>query len=247
MQSLTLRVIVRTVFGFHPGSEEEELRTRLRAMVEPLSRPRGLLLMLTMGRLGGSSGPVQAFERRREEVDELLYAEIDRRREDPELAQRDDVFSALLLARDEDGEGLSDREVRDELVTLLLAGHETTATGLAWTFDLLLHEPRRAGARARARRYVSRRGGQGVAARPPGDPRRRPGGPRGAVRHRALPDPAGGRDQPLHPDDPSPRRPLSRPGQLPSGAILGRMAPRTPTPGCRSAAARVAAWAPASP
>ncbi|MFZ1994999.1 MAG: cytochrome P450, partial [Solirubrobacteraceae bacterium] len=55
---------------------------------------------------------------------------------------RDDVFSELLLARDEDGVALTDREVRDELLTLLLAGHETTATGLAWTFDLVLHEPR---------------------------------------------------------------------------------------------------------
>ena len=52
------------------------------------------------------------------------------------------MFSALLLARDEHGEGLSDQEVRDELMTLLLAGHETTATGLAWTFDLLAHDPR---------------------------------------------------------------------------------------------------------
>ena len=58
------------------------------------------------------------------------------------------MFSALLLAEDEDGERLSDREVRDELVTLLLAGHETTATGLAWTFDLLLHTPGASPARA---------------------------------------------------------------------------------------------------
>jgi cytochrome P450 len=64
-----------------------------------------------------------------------------RRRSEPDLAKRDDVFSALLLAEDEYGERLTDREVRDELVTLLLAGHETTATGLAWTFDLVLHAP----------------------------------------------------------------------------------------------------------
>ena len=51
------------------------------------------------------------------------------------------MFSALLLAEDDEGERLSDREVRDELMTLLLAGHETTATGLAWCFDLLLHAP----------------------------------------------------------------------------------------------------------
>jgi cytochrome P450 family 135 len=82
------------------------------------------------------------FEGRKRAVDEIVYAEIARRREEPDLAERDDVFSALLLARDEEGEQLTDREIRDELLTLLLAGHETTATGLAWTFDLLLHDER---------------------------------------------------------------------------------------------------------
>jgi cytochrome P450 family 135 len=143
MQSLTLEVIMRAVFGYEPGPAEEELRRRLRAMVEPLARPRGIPLMMLLGRFGsGDRGALKRFEAQRQAVDELLYAEIARRREDPHLAERDDVFSALLLAEDEDGERLSDREVRDELVTLLLAGHETTATGLAWTFDLLLHTPR---------------------------------------------------------------------------------------------------------
>jgi cytochrome P450 len=143
MQSLTLGVIMRAVFGYEPGAAEEELRSRLRAMVDPLARPRGIPLMMLLGRLGsGDRGALQRFEAQRQAVDELLYAEIARRREDPDLAERDDVFSALLLAEDEDGIRLSDREVRDELVTLLLAGHETTATGLAWTFDLLLHSPR---------------------------------------------------------------------------------------------------------
>jgi cytochrome P450 len=143
MQSLTLGVIMRAVFGYEPGAAEEELRSRLRAMVDPLARPRGIPLMMLLGRLGsGDRGALQRFEAQRQAVDELLYAEIARRREDPDLAERDDVFSALLLAEDEDGIRLSDREVRDELVTLLLAGHETTATGLAWTFDLLLRCPR---------------------------------------------------------------------------------------------------------
>lgn len=143
MQSLTLGVIMRAVFGYEPGAADDELRGRLRAMVEPLARPRGIPLMMILGRLGsGDRGALQRFEAQRKAVDELLYAEIARRREDPDLAERDDVFSALLLAEDEDGTRLSDREVRDELVTLLLAGHETTATGLAWTFDLLLHSPR---------------------------------------------------------------------------------------------------------
>ena len=142
MQALTLRVIVRAVFGYEPGPREEELSRRLRAMIEPVAQPRGLLLMLTLGRLAGRDGAARSFERRRARVDALLYEEIKRRRADPELSQRSDVFSALLLARDEDGRALTDQEVRDELVTLLLAGHETTATGLAWTFDLLLHHPR---------------------------------------------------------------------------------------------------------
>jgi cytochrome P450 len=141
MQSLTLRVIVRAVFGYEPGPDEEELRRRLRAMIEPLARTRGMFLRFLLSRLRGDQSSPLEFVARRDAVDELIYAEIARRRADSSLAKRDDVFSALLLASDEEGEGLSDREVRDELVTLLLAGHETTATGLAWTFDLLLHAP----------------------------------------------------------------------------------------------------------
>ncbi len=142
MQSLTLRVIMRAVFGYDAGPAEAELREALRAMIEPVAQPRGLLMMLTLGRLRGSRGAAGRFARNRTRVNALLFAEITRRRADPDLEHRDDVFSMLLLARDEDGGGLSDREVRDELVTLLLAGHETTATGLAWTFDLLLHDRR---------------------------------------------------------------------------------------------------------
>ena len=149
MQSLTLRVILRAVFGYEPGAEEEELRRRLRAMLEPLSRPRAMMLLAALPFIKGDQAAVTAqFDAARKAVDEVLYAEIARRRADPELDQRDDIFSALLLAEDEDGERLSDREVRDELVTLLLAGHETTATGLAWCFDLLLHD---AAVRHRAR------------------------------------------------------------------------------------------------
>jgi cytochrome P450 len=142
MQSLTLRVIMQAVLGYQAGTaEEEELRRRVRAMIEPLAQPRGMLVMFTVGRLGRDRGVAQRFEANRRAVDEILYAEIARRRGLPDLEARDDVFSALLVAQDENGQRLSDREVRDELVTLLLAGHETTATGLAWTFDLLLHSP----------------------------------------------------------------------------------------------------------
>jgi cytochrome P450 family 135 len=144
MQSLTLRVVMQAVFGYEPGPAEEQLRGRVRAMVEPLARPRAMALLAALPLLLGRD-PVlnDRFASARRGVDEVLFAEIARRRAlgDEVLHENDDVFSSLLLAEDEDGRRLSDQEVRDELVTLLLAGHETTATGLAWCFDLVLHAP----------------------------------------------------------------------------------------------------------
>jgi cytochrome P450 family 135 len=142
MQSLTLDVIMRAVFGVEEGARYDELRRRIRAMLDPISRPAGVLVLtLSLARLQ-ARGAVRQFEARRRQVDELIFDEIARRRADPDLEEREDVFSSLLLARDEDGQPMTDQEIRDELVTLLVAGHETTATGLAWTFDLLLHNER---------------------------------------------------------------------------------------------------------
>ncbi|HTX32552.1 MAG TPA: cytochrome P450 [Solirubrobacteraceae bacterium] len=141
MQAATLRVIIRVVFGYEPGPEADELQRRLREMIDPVARPRGLLLLQLLDRFGARNRAVSRFEAQRRAVDELVYAEIARRRAEPDLAERTDIFSALLLAEDENGERLTDNEVRDELMTLLLAGHETTAVGLAWIFDLLLHTP----------------------------------------------------------------------------------------------------------
>ncbi|HTX08205.1 MAG TPA: cytochrome P450 [Solirubrobacteraceae bacterium] len=158
MQTLTLRVIVQAVFGYEPGAEEEELRRRLRAMVAPLARPRSMALLAALPMLLGREARMNdAFAAARRAVDEVLFPEIARRRAlgDAALSESDDVFSALLLAQDEDDRRLSDAEVRDELVTLLLAGHETTATGLAWCLDLLLHAPAVLGrARERDERYL---------------------------------------------------------------------------------------------
>jgi cytochrome P450 len=86
----------------------------------------------------GPGSPWRTFVRIRDEADELLYEEIARRRARP---GGDDMLSMLVEARDEDGHGLDDRALRDELVTLLLAGHETTATGLAWAFERLVRHP----------------------------------------------------------------------------------------------------------
>ncbi len=141
MQSLTLDVIIRAVFGVEARASQQELKGRIRALLDPVGSRVGVLaLALTGGRVGTGAG--QRFEDRRRALDELIYAEIARRRAAEDLDQREDVFSMLLLARDEDGGALSDKELRDELVTLLVAGHETTATALAWAFELLLRSPR---------------------------------------------------------------------------------------------------------
>jgi cytochrome P450 len=74
-------------------------------------------------------------------ADELIYEEIRARRDAPDLAERDDVLSLLLQARHDDGTAMSDKELRDELMTLLVAGHETSATGLAWALEALARHP----------------------------------------------------------------------------------------------------------
>jgi cytochrome P450 family 135 len=138
MQSLTLDVIMTTVFGIERGPRQEELKRRIRAVIDPVgSRPAVLLMVLSGGRFG-TGGSLRKFEERRRALDELIYEEIARRRASENLDERTDVLSMLLLARDDDGRAMSDQELRDELVTLLVAGHETTATGLAWAFELLL-------------------------------------------------------------------------------------------------------------
>ena len=140
MRSLTLGVIMRAVFGLEEGARQEELKRRVRAMIDPVGTRLGILMMvLSNGRAGTSR--FQEFQERRRLVDELIFDEIARRRAQGDLASREDVLSMLLVARDEEGGALTDKEVRDELVTLLVAGHETTATGLAWAFELLLRNP----------------------------------------------------------------------------------------------------------
>jgi cytochrome P450 family 135 len=141
MQSLTLDVIMSAVFGLEAGPHQEDLKRRVRAMLDPVGTRIGILMMvLSNGRAG--TARFQEFQERRRQVDELIFGLIDRRRGEADLESREDVLSMLLLARDEDGEALTDQELRDELVTLLVAGHETTATGLAWAFELLLRNPR---------------------------------------------------------------------------------------------------------
>ena len=98
MQSLTLDVIMRTVFGVEEGERYRELHRAIRDMLDPISRPLGVLVLtLSLARRERLRN-VQLFEERRRRVDELIYDEIERRRGDPDLAEREDVFSSLLLA-----------------------------------------------------------------------------------------------------------------------------------------------------
>lgn len=141
MQSLTLDVIMQAVLGVEPGARQEEMKRRMRAMLDPVGTRWRMILALLSGGRTGMAAAARRFEEQRREVDEIVYDEIARRRAATDLEQREDVFSMLLLARDDEGGAMTDQELRDELVTLLVAGHETTATGLSWAFELLLRNP----------------------------------------------------------------------------------------------------------
>jgi cytochrome P450 len=138
MRALTFEVIARAVFGVEERARIERLRE---ALVAVLDAQYVFLLPAALQRDLGRLSPGGRVARRLRAADALLYEEIGRRRGAPDLDERTDVLSLLLRARDEHGEPMSDVELRDELMTMLLAGHETTATGLAFAFDLLLRHP----------------------------------------------------------------------------------------------------------
>jgi cytochrome P450 family 135 len=139
MQAVTLEVILRAVFGVDEGERLARLRDELRRTLNVISSPRRAIFMVLLGAERLRRFP--PFRRQIERVDRLLFEEIDARRGVPDLADRDDILSLLLQARHEDGRPMSDRELRDELMTLLVAGHETTATGLSWAIELLARHP----------------------------------------------------------------------------------------------------------
>ncbi|MBV9605052.1 MAG: cytochrome P450 [Solirubrobacterales bacterium] len=142
LQRLTLEVVLRAVFGLDPGPRLDGLRERLSAMLafgdrfvsvippEPGGRAEKLLERV---------GPFAAFARIQSEADALLFELIDERR--AAGAERDDMLAMLLEARHGDGSPMSDQELRDELMTLLVAGHETTASALAWAFERISRHP----------------------------------------------------------------------------------------------------------
>jgi cytochrome P450 len=138
-QAITLDVILRAVFGADDPERLRELRAQMDLILMASGTP--ILLFPAFRHDLGPHSPWGRFLRQRDGVDRVLLAWIRHRRQDPRLDERDDILSLLIQARYEDGGELNDQDLRDELITLLLAGHETTATALAWAFDLLLHHP----------------------------------------------------------------------------------------------------------
>lgn len=147
MQAITLEVILRLVFGIEAGDRLERLRSLIPALLDAGSLvflAPGLRKQLERpGLLRVPGNPVRRFVGLRDEVDEVVYAELRlRRTEDHKrLADRHDLLSMLLLMGDNEGRGMNDEELRDELITLLFAGHETTATALAWSVERLVRHP----------------------------------------------------------------------------------------------------------
>jgi len=161
MQSITLDVVLRVIFGVRESARVDELRPRVRGMVERIMRGSSLFMMATAGPDAIERAGV--FKTARRPVDELLAQQIRERRADP----GDDVLSLLLEAEHEDGSPMSEQELRDELVTLLVAGHETTATALSWAAERLVRTPGGWDAlRAGGERYAEAAGKEALRLRP---------------------------------------------------------------------------------
>jgi hypothetical protein len=136
-QALTLEIILLTVFGLDAGPRLDALRSRLALLLEWGSSPMAMLPELQ--RDLGPGSPGRRYQRLRSEIDDLVYALIDERR--AEGGERDDVLSMFLEARHADDSPMTHEELRDELMTMLVAGHETTASELAWSFAELVRAP----------------------------------------------------------------------------------------------------------
>ena len=142
MQAITLDVIMAGIFGIEGrparGTPERALRTVTRRLVNASTWPVAQVAeLMNLGR----DEPVGFTRAGLAMLDRPTYAVIAKRRQEPDLESRRDILSMLLQARTEEGEALTDRELRDELLTLVLAGHETTANSLAWTWERLLRTP----------------------------------------------------------------------------------------------------------
>ncbi len=142
MQAISFKVILKAVFGLKDGDRYERLKKVLLAILNPQQPIVSALLFLfpLLQKDLGAWSPWGRFLRQRQEMDELIYAEIKELRENPDPS-RTDILSLMMAARYEDGASMTDEELRDELITLLVAGHETTATALAWALYWIHYLP----------------------------------------------------------------------------------------------------------
>ncbi|WP_017653752.1 cytochrome P450 [Fortiea contorta] len=142
MQEISFEVILKAVFGLEDGARYEQLKELLIKILNP-QQPLASAMMLLFPPLRRDLGlwsPWGRFLNLRQQIDELIYAEIQERREQLD-ASRTDILSLMMATLDEQGEPMTDVELRDELITLLVAGHETTATSLAWALYWVHHQP----------------------------------------------------------------------------------------------------------
>jgi cytochrome P450 family 135 len=147
MQRITLEIVMRAIFGVSDGGGLERMGGALTSMLDWTTEPSRLVLLVAAGPKGIRRLP--AYRRVMGALDDLIAEEVARRRSAPDLAERGDILSMLLQARHEDdGSPMTGAELRDELLTLLVAGHETTATALSWALERLARHP---GAWARLR------------------------------------------------------------------------------------------------
>ncbi len=133
MQDISLQIILQAVFGLYEGDRSQQLKRLMSQMTELFNSPftSAAIFFPSLQKDFGAWSPWGNFVRQKAQIDQLIYAEIAERRasHDP---SRTDILTMLLSASDEEGKGMTDLEVHDELLALLLAGHETTATAMSW-------------------------------------------------------------------------------------------------------------------
>jgi cytochrome P450 len=142
LQEISLDVILKVVFGVDAGERYSQLKWLLSEMLEVFKSPlsSSFLFFPILQQDLGPWSPWGYFLKQRQQVDELLYAEIRERRENLDES-RQDMLSLMIAARDEEGNPMTDTELRDELLTLLFAGHETTATAMSWALYWIHSQP----------------------------------------------------------------------------------------------------------
>ncbi len=137
-----MQIILEAVFGLHEGERLQQVRQLICSWLDVFQSPltSAFLYFPSLQRDLGPWSPWGYFLRIQQQINELLYTEIDERREQPDPS-RTDILSLLMSARDEAGQPMTNQELRDELMTLLFAGHETTATALSWALYWIHQKP----------------------------------------------------------------------------------------------------------